>query len=321
MAGHVLDPRIRLRHISCFIEVARQQGMVKAAQALGMTQPGVSKTLMELEDILGVALFDRSRRSLVLTGFGEVFLSHAGLSLAALRQGIDALAAARAGATTVSFGALPTVSASLVPVAMKRFAQSPLFCRSRVLTGPSPFLLGQLRVGDLDFVAGRMANPDAMAGLSFEHLYSERIVLAVRPGHPLLAEPLGDLRRIETFQILMPPPGAIIRPTVERFLLAHGVGRLRDEIETVSNSIGRAFARLTDAIWFISEGVVAADLAAGQLAQLEVDTSETLGPIGLTTRTGSSPSPQAEALIRAIRESVPVQGGDSRATAAPDARQ
>lgn len=303
MADGLLDPRIKLRHVACFVEVARQHSVVRAAEALGMTQPGVSKTIKELEDTLGLALFDRSRRSLGLTAFGEIFLTHAGLSVAALRQGVEALKQARdSTGAIVSLGALPTVSSSLAPATIERFGANPMFCRVRVVTGPSTYLLAQLRVGDVDFVIGRMASPDAMTGLSFEHLYSERIVLAVRANHPLLAGSPLDLRQIEHFPILMPPPGAIIRPAVQRFLLSHGVGKLRDEVETVSNSLGRAIVCAGDAVWIISEGVVAGDIAEGRLAALAVDTSETVGPIGITTRTGMALTPNADALIRVVRQ-------------------
>ena len=308
MASGFLDPRIKLRHISCFVEVARQHSVVRAAGALGMTQPGVSKTLKELEETLGIALFDRSRRSLSLTGFGEIFLTHAGLSVAALRQGVEALNQARSSGATIAMGALPTVSSSLAPRAIERFGASPMFCRIRVVTGPSTYLLAQLHVGDVDFVVGRLGNADGMAGLSFEHLYSECIVLAVRAGHPLLHAHPFDLRQVERYPILMPPPGAIIRPSVQRFLLSHGVGKLRDEVETVSNSLGRAIVMASDAVWIISEGVVAGDIAEGRLAALPVDTRETLGPIGITTRTGMALSPHAEALVRIIR-SVAAEGG------------
>jgi LysR family pca operon transcriptional activator len=304
MSDAHLDPRIKLRHVSCFVEVARLRSVVRAAEALGMTQPGVSKTLKELEQVLGVELFDRSRRNLMLTSFGEVFLNHAGLGLAAFRQGVDALSRARVDAAVVNVGVLPTVAAGVAPRAIERFTRHPLFCRTRVITGPSPYLLAELRMGNVDFVVGRMANPEDMSGLSFEHLYSECIIPTVRPDHPLLNKDLIDLRQIESYPVLMPPPHAIIRPAVERLLLSQGVGRLRDEIETVSNSLGRAYTRATDAIWMISEGVVATDIAEGQLAALPIDTRETLGPIGITLRTETLPSPQAEALIRSIRDTA-----------------
>jgi LysR family pca operon transcriptional activator len=141
-----------------------------------------------------------------------------------------------------------------------------------------------------------------MTGLSFEHLYSERIVLAVRVAHPLLAVRPLDLRQIERFPILMPSPGAIIRAAVQRFRLSHSLGKLHDQIETVSNSLRRAIVGASDAVWIISEGAVAGDVAEGRLATLPVDTSDTVGPIGITTRTGMAQTPQADALIRVIRQ-------------------
>jgi len=147
-----------------------------------------------------------------------------------------------------------------------------------------------------------MADPGSIEGLSFEYLYSERIVFAVRTGHPLLAVNPFQLAMIQDFQILMPPPDSVIRPTVERLLTAHGVGPIRDDVETVSNAFGRSYTRITDAVWIISEGVVASDLTDQQLAPLPVDTAETLGPVGLTTRAGTSLSPAAQILIQSIRD-------------------
>ncbi|HET8727878.1 MAG TPA: pca operon transcription factor PcaQ [Alphaproteobacteria bacterium] len=305
MAGRVLDPRIKLRHLLCFLEVARLKSVVKAAELLGITQPAVSKTIQELEEVLGVALFDRSRRNLFLTHFGEVFLRYAGASVTALRQGVDTIGQARkADAVVITVGALPTVSAHVLPRAVRLFTKDGLASRVRIVTGPNAYLLSLLRLGDVDFVVGRMAEPDSMAGFSFEHLYSEKVVLVVRPGHPLTAADPFDFAMIERFPILMPPPGSIIRPTVDRLLIASGVGRLRDEVETVSNAFGRSFTRSSDAVWIISEGVVAEDVAEKYLAALPVDTAETLGPVGLTTRTDTALSLPAELLVQSIREAA-----------------
>jgi LysR family pca operon transcriptional activator len=312
LAGRPFDARIKLRHIVCFLEVARLESVVHAAEVLGITQPAASKTIQELEAILGVALFDRSRRNLFLSPCGEVFLRYAGASVTALRQGIDALGQARSEGVVVKVGALPTVSARILPRAVKRLTAGQLTARTRIVTGPNAYLLSLLRLGDVDLVVGRMAEPEMMLGFSFEHLYSERIVFAVRPGHPLLSDRPFDLASIERFQVLMPPPDSIIRPTVERLLVAHGIGRLRDEVETVSNAFGRSFTRSTDAVWIISEGVVVEDMAEGALVPLPVDTSETLGPVGLTTRTDVALSLPAELLVQSIRDTARAQGLSGR---------
>ena len=302
MARRLLDPRIKLRHIACFLEVARLKSVVAAADALAISQPAASKTIQELEQLLGVALFDRSRRSLFLSPFGEVFQRYAAASVTALRQGIDSIAQAQTDAVVVKVGALPTVSARILPRAVQQFTAQGLRARTRIVTGPNQYLLSLLRLGDVDIVIGRMAEPEAMAGFSFEHLYSEKVVLVVRAGHPLLAAKPFNLTMIEAYQALMPPPGSVIRPVVERLLIAHGVNQLRDEVETVSNAFGRSFTRLSDAVWIISEGVVAEDIAEGQLVRLPVDTAETLGPVGLTTRTDTTLSMPAGMLLQSIRD-------------------
>lgn len=301
MAPRIIDPRIKIRHIACFLEVARLRSVVNAAEALNISQPAATKTIQELEDVLGDALFDRSRRRLALTPFGEVFYRHASTSIAALRQGIDAAGGGQE-AMPVRIGALPSVSARILPGAVRRFGEAAPGINSRIITGPNGYLLSLLRTGEVDIVIGRMAEPDSMLGLSFEHLYSEQVVLAVRPGHPLLAQRGFTLGMIEGYQTLMPNPGAVIRPLVQRMLLAHGLGERRDEVQTVSNAFGRAYVRQTDAIWFISEGVVAEDVAGGQLQLLPVDMSETLGPVGLTTRTDTVAGLAATTFMQMVRE-------------------
>ena len=298
----LIDPRIKLRHLACFVETDRQGGVIPAADALGLTQPAISKSLAELEQILGVALFDRSRRKLALTDYGALFLRHANAALAALRQGVETVSEAHGAEAVVRLGALPTVEVDVVPRAVARFASGPLACRVHVESGPSPHLLGLLRAGVIDLVVGRMPAPEVMVGLSFEHLYSEPLVLALRPGHPVLADPAPSLRKIAPFPTLVPPRGAIIRNTVESVLLAAGITRLPREIETVSNSFARAYALRTDAIWFISRSVVAADLASGALAALDIDMKASVGAIGITTRAGSELDLLTTALISAIRE-------------------
>ncbi|SFC84347.1 LysR family transcriptional regulator, pca operon transcriptional activator [Devosia psychrophila] len=303
MAQRIIDPRIKLRHLTCFLEVARLKSVVNAAEVLNISQPAASRTIQELEQVLGGSLFDRSKRNLFLTPFGEVFYRYAATSMAALRQGID-LARGTHEAAIVRVGALPTVSARILPSAVQAFTATGSGVHTRVVTGPNDYLLTLLRTGDVDFVIGRMAEPDVMLGLSFEHLYSERVVFVVRPGHALLSERSFDLSMVENYQTLVPPPGSVIRRLVERMLVANGVTELRDEVETVSNAFGRAYVRQTDAIWIISEGVVAEDIADKHLMLLPVDSSETTGPVGLTTRTDMVSTLAAESLKQAVRDAA-----------------
>jgi len=301
----MIDARIKFRHLQTFLEVARQKSVVKAAEFLNVTQPAVTKTIRELEGVLGVAMFEREGRGIKITRYGEAFLRHAGAALTALRQGIDSVSHERSGdAPPIRIGALPTVSTRIMPRAMTLFLDENTGVRTKIVTGENAVLLEQLRIGDLDLVVGRLAAPDKMTGFSFEHLYSEQVIFAVRAGHPLVAGNQSIFAHLADYPVLMPTRASIIRPFVERFLIANGIAGLPNQIETVSDSFGRAFVRSSDAIWIISNGVVATDIEDGLLVALPIDTSETKGPVGLTTRADAIQSLPLTILMQTIREAA-----------------
>ena len=304
----MIDSRVRFRHLRTFIEVVRQNSVGRAAQVLAVSQPAVTKTIRELEDILDKKLFEKDGRGLRVTRYGEVFLRHAGASVAALQTGIDSLSRIDAG-PSVRIGALPTVSARIMPNVMERFLAEGTESPVKIVTGENHVLLEQLRTGTLDLVVGRLAAPEQMAGLTFEYLYSEQVRFVVRPGHPLLTRNQFDFERIRDYPILMPPAGSVIRPYVDRYLLAHGMAELPLAIETVSDSFRHVFVAQTDAVWVISEGVVIREIAAARLAALPVDTTDTQGAVGLTTREGSPSNASLEILSHTIRAVTREQDG------------
>ncbi|MGV1871631.1 MULTISPECIES: pca operon transcription factor PcaQ [Agrobacterium] len=301
----MLDARLKFRHIQTFVEIARHKSVVQAAAVLRISQPAVTKTVRELEDVLGVSLLERDGRGIKLSRYGEIFLKHAGATMTAARQAVDSVSqdAAKIG-LPVRIGALPTVSVSIMPKAMAIFLKEDTGSTVKIVTGENAVLLEQLRVGELDLVVGRLATPEKMSGFSFEHLYSERVRFVVRTNHPLLAESTSIFDRLHEFPVLTPTRNSVIGPVVDQFLLAHGVAPLPTRIETVSDAFGRAFLRMSDAIWIISEGVVAADIADGTLAMLPLDTADTSGPVGLTMRADTQPSLPLALLMQTIRETA-----------------
>lgn len=301
----MIDSRIKFRHLQTFLEVARQKSVMKAAALLHISQPAVTKTIREMEKELGVTVFERDGRGIRLTRYGEVFLRHAGAAITALRQGIDSVTNERSGeGTPIRIGALPTVSTRIMPHAMSLFLEEKTQSRIKIVTGENAVLLEQLRLGDLDLVVGRLAAPEKMTGFSFEHLYSEQVVFAVAAHHSLLG-PEGDIfSRLADFPVLMPTQASIIRPFVDRFLIANGVASLPTQIETVSDAFGRTFVRANNAVWIISAGVVANDVEDGTLALLPIDTSETKGSVGLTMRADITPSLPLMILMQTIREAA-----------------
>jgi len=295
----MIDRRIKFRHIQCFVEIAQERSLKLAADKLNLTQPAISKTLKELEEIIGASLMTRNRAGIVLTKQGKVFLHFAQISLASLQQGLDGVEKEGDARATLKVGALPSVAASFMPPVVREFAELAPNVMLQIMDGPHGYLIERLKLGDLDLVIGRLGRPVSMEGVSFTQLYSERVDLIVRAGHPLLEKP--DVKRIVDWPVIYPPEGSAIRPLVERYMIANGVGEIPNKIETVSGAFGRVYTRRTDAVWIISSGVVQNETADGHLVRLPFDTDMTKGPVGLMTRPDSQPGPEEQVFRLAVQ--------------------
>ena len=300
-----MDNRIKFRHLQTFLEVARHRSVGKAADALAITQPAVTRTVRELEEILGVALFEKDGRGIRISHFGEVFLRHAGESVASVQRGIDSVAQAqKSEGPPVRIGTLPTASATFMPDVVAEFLAIGTGSPVTIVSAENRMLLNALRLGELDLVVGRLAAPELMAGLDFEPLYTEEVTIVVRPQHPLLKRRHFTLRELGQYTVLMPTRGSVIRPFVDRLLLTNGIPDLPDMVETVSDSFGRAYIARHDAAWIISRGVVIEELKSGRFAELKIDMSETRGAVGFTTRANIERSPSLSLMMQTIREHV-----------------
>ena len=200
-------------------------------------------------------------------------------------------------------GVLPTAATDLLPTAALKFHAENPECMMRVSTGPNWLLMSQLREGALDLVVGRMSTAKVMEGLSFRQLYSERIIAVVRPGHPILNS--QDLsRQIGQFPLVVPPPGAVISPLVRAMLAEFDIPPYAPKFETVSLAFGRKLVQNSDAIWFISRGVVASELEQQSLCALPTQQEVHGSPVGISLREDGSTTPDQQALIRALEDVV-----------------
>lgn len=296
------DIRIRFRHLQCFLTIAQLRSVGAAADALAITQPSLSKTLRELEESLDVKLFVRDKKGMLLTRAGEQFLQHAAASVASIREGIDSVRQSQAASgPEFRIGLLPNVAASVAPEAVRRFKHQFAPTVVRIVTGDNARLLDHLRVGELELVVGRLAQPEYMVGLSFEHLFSEPLTAAVRRGHPLAKAKRFKLSMIAEFPCVLPYHGTIIRHEIDRFLIAHGVTQPADLVETTSADFGLAYVQRTDAIWFLPRGYMTSPAAQAFLVELPIDTRALEGPVGITVRADGKRTAAAQGMIDVLR--------------------
>ncbi|MNT37887.1 HTH-type transcriptional regulator GbpR [compost metagenome] len=169
------------------------------------------------------------------------------------------------------------------------------------MTGPSAYLLSQLRVGELDLVVGRMTDSPSILGLTFEHLYSESMTLVVRCGHPLLTDPLGP-KNLEDYPVVLPLAGTTIRKFADGLFVQHGMTPSRQRLETLSVALSRRYVQCSQAIWVAPLDAVRQDLRQGELVELNLGMREPGGSVGLCTNPAMPVTPAAQWCVEALRE-------------------
>src|SRR5260370_30712600 len=171
----------QLRYV---VAVARTRNFSRAAELCHVSQPSLSQQIQKLEDELGERLFDRMKREAKLTSHGETFLPRAVRILeetdAAKREAADAKGLLRG---TVFVGVLPTIAPYLLPDVMTTFTKKFPGVQIVVQEDTTAHLLKLLLACEIDFALASRPIPDRR--LEVKELFSEELLLALPPGHPL----------------------------------------------------------------------------------------------------------------------------------------
>jgi DNA-binding transcriptional LysR family regulator len=303
---------VQLRHLRCLVAVAQERHLARAAERLALSQPAVSKTLSELEAIVGTRLVDRSkagRRGVQgLTAAGEQLLAHALRALEALDASAQAVAPAAGGRIErLRVGALPSVAPALLPIALARLRDGWPQVQIMVKSAANGVLLDELRAGELDLVVGRMSDPRLMGGLSFELLHTEPLVFAVRAGHPLALK-AASVQAVLGYPLVVYGEGTSPRHNTESFLSARGLVLPTNALQTLDVAVARALVAVSDAVWITPLGAARGELADGRLVQLRIETAGTEEPVGLLQRSDAEPSALRAAMAALLREAAREQG-------------
>ncbi|HBR8652383.1 TPA: LysR family transcriptional regulator [Klebsiella pneumoniae subsp. pneumoniae] len=301
----LFSQRIRLRHLHTFVAVAQQGTLGRAAETLNLSQPALSKTLNELEQLTGTRLFERGRLGAQLTLVGEQFLTHAVKVLDALNSTGQALNRKEGlNNDIVRIGALPTAALGILPTVIGQFHKQQKDITLQVATMNNTMLLAGLKSGEIDIGIGRMSDPELMSGLHYELLFLESLKLVVRPGHPLLQETV-TLSRVMEWPVVVSPKGTVPRQNAEALLQSQGCKMPAGCIETLSASLSRQLTVDFDYVWFVPSGAVKDDLRRGVLTALPIATQGAGEPIGILTRVDATLTPGTQTLLSAIRKSMP----------------
>ena len=175
---------VELDHVEAFVAIVRRGGFTRAATALHLSQPAVSRRLDLLERELGRPLFDRARGRASLTEAGRAFLPHAEALLASVRDGAEAVKALdQADRGTVTIALVGTLASTKLSARLQRFRRSHAGVRLTLRTALSDEVSALVRRGDA--ALGLRYFPDRDPDLVSLELYREPMMTVCSPAHRL----------------------------------------------------------------------------------------------------------------------------------------
>ncbi|MCA9646130.1 MAG: LysR family transcriptional regulator, partial [Myxococcales bacterium] len=276
----------------------------RAADLLNVSQPAVSKGLAEIERGVGVVLFDRGKRGLIPTLYGECLIRLCRTMLQSLDSAGEELRHLQAGAAgRVRIGVLPVAAPVLVPHAVIRLQRKAPRAVAVLHEATADRLLPMLREGGLDLIVGTVPPASQSSGLRFQLLHpGEDVAIVCGSRHPLARSETFEAADLLHYPLVIPPLSTLFRESVEQFMDALKLPRANVRIESGSMTATNTLLRETDAIGFYSPHLAQHYAKLGWLKVLPVEAASVRLPIGCFWLRGVELDATARLLVGLLRD-------------------
>jgi DNA-binding transcriptional LysR family regulator len=232
------------QQLEYFQTLARMQHMTRAAETLSISQPALSRSIARLEEELGVPLFDRQGRSIILNRYGHLFFMRVNRILKEFqeaKQEIQDLIDPEHG--EVSLGFLHTLGTNLIPDLIGSFRSLYPKINFQLRQNHSYWLLEQLRAGELDLCL--LASMEPNLPIEWKRLWSEELFVIVPKGHRLAHRESIMLKEIADESFIFIKKGYALRITTDQLFQQAGItANITFEGEEVATVAGLVAAGL-----------------------------------------------------------------------------
>ncbi len=289
-----------LRQLRVFAAAARHQSFGKAAEELHLTPPAVSMQIRELEEHVGLPLFDRSGRQVALTVTGEYLLVYVRKVLATLKDAEDAIARFRGLETgRVSIGMVSTAK-YFVPRLLAQFRQEhPAIEVKLAVGGNREQLVALLRANEVDLAI--MGRPPRELATRAEPFAVHPHSIVATPDHPLLRIGHAPASLLNNYEFIIRETGSGTRAAMEKFFADHRL-QPRIAMEMASNETIKQAVMAGMGVSFLSLHTIGLERRAGLLAVPDIEGLPVLKRWYVVNNLSKTLSPAAEAFRYFILE-------------------
>ncbi|HVV39977.1 MAG TPA: LysR family transcriptional regulator [Nitrobacter sp.] len=235
---------VNLRQMRSFVAVARLGSFTRAAEFLHVSQPTLTVHIKQLEEALGLTLFDRNPRAVNLTRMGRDLLPTFERTLQDLDSMLhDAKAVSTAQRGVVRISVLPSLAASLLPDAIRRFRQQNPGASFAVKDCIAGSLLGLIRSDEVDLglTGGKVDFPD------IEVLFraSDEMNVVYPEGHPIGRVARINAERLAQFPLILMDPHTSVRAVTDQaFSKAGLIPKPAADVTYIMTALGMVHAGL-----------------------------------------------------------------------------
>jgi molybdate transport repressor ModE-like protein len=294
--------RVDPRHLRIALAIAEHGSFNRAASALGISQPALSKSIVQLEKALDAKLFDRGKQGTVLTEAGLILVRGARNVESVIARSQDEIrASARGLHGPLSIGVVPSLMLSLLPQTVAALSRAYPRAALTVIEGLDGALHKALRHGEIELLLGPLdpsRNPDPE--LIEAPLASVSFFIGLPPGHRLAGRESLDIRDLADDGWILPTGGTSFYKLVEALFLSAGVGMPQNAIATNSFPLQELLVPMTGRV------CVLPSQRAGRQMPFEIVPLASAPPrvIGIRHLALLQLSPLAEAFIEHLRTAV-----------------
>jgi DNA-binding transcriptional LysR family regulator len=255
--------------LRAFYEAVRAGSIRAASDNLSLAPSTVSRQIQLLEHQIGAQLFDRSAAGVVPNYAGKLVAEYARtvlLDYDSLRADINDLKGVRRG--FIRIAAVESTISERAVVAIAGFRSKFEGVSFQLRMCPAPKVIEAVKLGEVDVGLAFCAGPDTE--LRFLARFSEPIVLALSPDHPLAAAESVTLADLKTLPLAMPEPSFGVRQILDRAAQAAGI-KLTPVLSTDSFEALRGFARQGAGGALLPRLSIAIDQTLGRLKAVVID--------------------------------------------------
>lgn len=304
--------RLKLRHLVLLVTIADEGSFVKAAETLYVSQPAVTRSVRELEDLVGVPLFVRGPRGVLPTASGEILIERARSALGSLRRASEQIEEVRrGGGRPLRVGTNLAGAYALLPKAVVALKQTQPEISISVVEGTAEVLATSLQRSEIDLLVGRLDPGTYRGSLHHIRLYDEAVRAVVRRDHPVLSitPKLSDLL---PYPWILPLQPSTLRAELDEMFAGAGLMSPRDITECSTLLTTREIVLQTDAIAPLPMLIGVRDDLLDMLP-LHLDTVPRA--IGITLPADRSVSREARQLVDALTETARLLAAELRSAA------